>query len=308
MPLRLPEVDLVGLGLNATDTILLVPGYPARRTKTTCGPPMVMPGGQVATAVAACASWGLSTRYIGKLGEDVDATLHRREFMRLDVDMRIAVAQGAPSPHSYILVDPEGERTVLNQRDERLRLRPEEIHREWVVPARALLVDGFDTEAAVLAAGWARAAGIPVIADLDEPYPGVDRLLRQVDHLIGSRDFAQRLTGEPRLETAIKLMHSRYGSRVSAATLGEEGVLAWDGERFLAVPTFEVEVADTTGAGDIFHAGYIYGLLQGWELEERLRFSCAAAALNCTARGARGWIAPLWAITRLMEAGVVMEE
>ncbi len=292
-----PEVDLVGLGLNATDTVLLVREYPARGAKVSCEPPLVLPGGQVATVTAACATWG------GKLGEDAPAALHRREFARLGVEARIAVAPGAPSPHSYILVDPLGERTVLNQRDARLRLRPEEICREWVVPARALHVDGFDTEAAVLAAGWAREADVPVIADLDEIYPGVERLLPLVDHLIVSRDFAQRLMGEPRLRPALQAMHARYGNTVSAATLGEEGVLAWDGERFLLVPAFGVAVVDTTGAGDLFHAGYIYGLLQGWALEERLRFSCAAAALNCTARGARGRIAPLGDIGRLLEAG-----
>ena len=91
---------------------------------------------------------------------------------------------------------------------------------------------------------------------------------------------------------------------LSAATLGENGVLAWDGTRFYAVPAFQVSVVDTTGAGDLFHAGYIYGLLKGWPLEQRLRFACAAAALNCTARGARGYIAPLAAIERLLTEGM----
>ena len=174
MPPFSVEVDLVGLGLNATATILPVPEYPARGAKVACETPSIMLGGQVATVTAACAAWGLRTRYIGKLGDDAHGALHRREFARLGVDARIIMVPGAPSPHSYILVDPEGERTVLNQRDERLRLRPEEICREWVVPARALHVDGFDTEAAVLAAGWAREAGMPELAPFASPHgPGL---------------------------------------------------------------------------------------------------------------------------------------
>ena len=98
-------------------------------------------------------------------------------------------------------------------------------------------------------------------------------------------------------------MHAQYSATVSAATLGEGGVLAWDGANFLPVPAFQVAVVDTTGAGDLFHAGYIHGLLGGWPLEERLRFSCAAAALNCTARGARGRIATLEEIACLLEVG-----
>ncbi len=218
--------------------------------------------------------------------------------------MRIMVAPGASSPHSFILVDPSGERTVLNRRDPRLTLQPHEIAREWVVPARALHLDGYDTEAAILAAGWAREAGVPVIADLDELYPGVEALLPLVDHLIVSRDFAQRLTGEGSLASALQQMHAQYGSTLSAATLGEQGVLAWDGCEFHAVPAFGVAVVDTTGAGDLFHAGYIYALLQGWALEQRLQFACAAAALNCTAAGARGGIASVEAIERLRKKGI----
>ncbi len=303
MPLPTPAVDLVGLGLNATDTVLALPEYPERGSKVSFSVSSVLPGGQVATVVAACAFWGLRTRYIGKLGDDAAARLHHDEFARLGAEAEIVVAPSAPSPHSFILVDPSGERTVLNQRDPRLTLQPGEIAREWVVPARALHLDGYDTEAAILAAGWARAAGVPVIADLDELYPGVEALLPLVDHLIVSRDFAQRLTGEPELAPALRQMHAQCGSTISAATLGEHGVLAWDGSRFLSMPAYRVPVVDTTGAGDLFHAGYIHALLAGHPLEDRLRFACAAAALNCTAAGARGCIAPVAAVEQLMIGG-----
>ncbi len=303
MPLSV-SVDLVGLGLNATDTMLALPQYPARGSKVSFSASSILPGGQVATVVAACAAWGMRTRYIGKLGDDAAGQLHRDEFARLDVETRIVVAPGAPSPHSFILVDPSGERTVLNQRDPRLTLQPGEIAREWLVPARALHLDGYDTEAATLAAGWAREAGIPVVADLDELYPGIEALLPLIDHVIVSRDFAQRLTGEASLPLALQQMHARYGSTLSAATLGEHGVLAWDGYEFHAVPAFAVAAIDTTGAGDLFHAGYIYALLQDWPLTRRLRFACAAAALNCTAVGARGGIASLEAIEQLVKKGV----
>ncbi len=125
---------------------------------------------------------------------------------------------------------------MLCRRDERVTLKPGDLDREWIVNAQALLVDGFDTEAATVAAGWARDAGIPVIADLDELYPGFEKLLENVDYLIVSRDIPCRLTGEPDLEMALRHMQRRYGCLLTAATLGHDGVLAWDGKRFNTPP------------------------------------------------------------------------
>jgi sulfofructose kinase len=298
------RVDLVGVGLNATDTLIPLPSYPVSGSKIEYRTVSVLPGGQVATTVVACQHWGMQTRYVGKLGDDDAARLHREAFARAGVETQlITVAEGA-SPQSLILVDAAGERTVLCRRDDRLILQPEDLQREWVANARALHVDGHDTAAAALAARWAREAGIPVIADLDEPYPGVEELLENIDYLIVSRDFPGRLMKEKDLEKALRAMHRRFGCRLSAATLGEEGVLAWDGRQFHHTAAYCVPVVDTTGAGDIFHAGFIFGLLQGWPLDRQLDFACAAAALNCMAVGARGGIQTVEAIENLMATGV----
>jgi sulfofructose kinase len=154
-----------------------------------------------------------------------------------------------------------------------------------------------------LAAEWAHKAGIPVVADLDEIYPGVDDLLQKIDYLIVSRDFPSRLMGEPDLEKALKSMQARYDCRLAAATLGQDGVLAWDGSDFHYTAAYRVPVVDTTGAGDIFHAGFIYGLFRKWDIGRQLDFACAAAALNCTAVGARGAIRSVEEIEALMANG-----
>jgi sulfofructose kinase len=297
------KVDLVGVGLNATDTVIPLSKYPARGSKVEYPTATVLPGGQVASTVVACQHWGMRTRYVGKLGDDSAATLHREAFGRAGVETQLITVSGGASPQSLILVDGGGERTVLCRRDERLVLQPGDLNREWIINARALHVDGHDTAAATLAASWARAAGVPVIADLDEIYPGVEELLVNIDYLIVSRDLPCRLMAEADLETALQQMQRRYGCLLTAATLGQEGVLAWNGSQFQHVSAYRVPVVDTTGAGDIFHAGFIYGLLQGWPLERQLDFACAAAALNCMAVGARGGIESIEAIEKLMGTG-----
>jgi len=301
---QFPFVDLVGVGLNATDTLIPLASYPERGSKMEYRSETVLPGGQVASTVVACQHWGLRTRYVGKLGDDAAAELHRRAFALEGVETQIVTVAGGVSAQSLILVDGSGERTVLNRRDDRMVLRPEEMRREWIENARALHVDGHDTEAAIVAASWAREAGISVIADLDEQYPGVEELLGKIDYLIVSRDFPCRLMREPDLATALRRMHKRYGPKLAAATRGEEGVLAWDGRQMHHAAAFRVPVVDTTGAGDIFHAGFIYALLQSWALGRQLDFASAAAALNCMGVGARGGIEPVAAIEHCMATGV----
>lgn len=297
------EVDLVGVGLNATDTVIPVAEYPVRGAKVEYTGGTVLPGGQVATTVVACQRWGLRTRYVGKVGEDDAARLHGEAFARAGVETRLMIVPGGVSAQSLIVVDGGGERTVLCRRDDRLRLRPEELEREWIVRARALHVDGYDTAAATRAARWAREAGVPVVADLDELYDGVEELLECVDYLIVSRDFPARLMGVEDLETALRGMRARFGCRLAAATLGEKGVVAWDGVGMHRAAAYRVPVTDTTGAGDVFHAGFIYGLLAGWGLQRQMDFACAAAALNCMKVGARGGLETVAAVEELMAVG-----
>ncbi|UWZ85706.1 carbohydrate kinase family protein [Occallatibacter riparius] len=297
---ELSVVDLVGVGLNATDTLIPLDEFPARGSKVEFAPVPLMPGGQTASAVIACQSWGLSTRYVGKLGDDDAARLHAHEFARLGVDARLIEVANAASPQSIIIVDGGGERTVIIRRDDRLQLTASDIQREWIVNARSLLVDGIEAEAATQAAQWAHDAGVPVIADLDEEYDGGDELLACVDYLIVSRDFPVHMTGEHDLARALRILRNEYSCKLTAATLGQDGVIAWDGERLLHRAAYRVPVVDTTGAGDIFHAGFIYGLLQSWPLERQLDFACAAAALNCTCSGARGGIRTVADVEKLM--------
>ena len=142
---QFPQVDLVGVGLNATDTLISLPAYPERGSKLEYSAASVMPGGQVATTMVACQTWGLRTRYVGKLGSDDAARLHAEAFARAGVEAQLIHVPGGVSPQSLILVDAGGERTVLCRRDEAMALQPEELRREWVVNARVLHVDGHDT-------------------------------------------------------------------------------------------------------------------------------------------------------------------
>jgi sulfofructose kinase len=127
--------------------------------------------------------------------------------------------------------------------------------------------------------------------------------LKNVDYLITSRDIPARLTKESDLRKSLPAVREKLGCKLTAATLGQDGALAWDGTQFHYAAAYRVDPVDTTGAGDVFHAGFIYALLQGWPRQKQLDFACTAAALNCTALGARGGIQSVQAIEQLMANG-----
>src|ERR1700720_4306480 len=296
--------DIVAVGLNATDTLIRVPQFPAFDSKTKILSSALLPGGQAATAAVACQRWGLRSRYVGKIGDDAAGRLQREEFAREKVEAHLIEVSNCASQLAFIVVDEcTGERTILWQRDDRLDLQPDELPREWIRGTRLVHGDGHPCASAAAAARWAREAGAVVTADLDNLYLGVEALLEGVDFMISSCDFPERLLGIPDLLESLPEITRRFGCRVAGATLGRDGVLAWDGTQFHYRPAFRVDTVDTTGAGDIFHAGFAYALLRSNTLPEILEFSCAAAGLNCTAPGARGGNPPVGEIEKIRPGG-----
>lgn len=306
MSQSVPIADVTGVGQNATDVVIRLPRFPEFNSKLEFDSASLLAGGQVASAMEACARWGLRARYVGKVGDDAAADFQRQQLAGADVEAHWFGVPQCSSQTAYILVDANsGERTILWRRDARLAVQPEELRREWVTQSHALLVDGHNAHVGALAARWAREAGLPVVADVDSLYDGIEELLTQVDYLVGGEDFAERIIGEADPLRALPELSRHFGCRVSTATLGRDGALAWlrDEQRFLYSPAYHVDAVDTTGAGDIFHGAFVYALLQAWPMARVLDFSCAAAGLNCTAVGARGGIKPILEIEALRQQG-----
>ncbi len=286
------DFDVVGVGLNATDTLLLVPHFPAYAGKAPIQEEIVSPGGQVASAMVTCASLGLKTKYIGTVGDDERGRIQLESLRNSGVDLEhVQVRRGCANQSAYIIIDrATGERTVLWRRDDCLRISPSEIAPEQITCARLLHIDGHDTPAVEHAARIARAAGIPVTVDVDTIYHGFDRVLPHVDYLIASSEFPVQWTNESDPFRALEMIQREYKMRVAAMTLGAHGSLALEEGKFVYSPAFVVNCVDTTGAGDIFHGAFCYAVLQRMPMREALDFSNAMAALNCTALGARGGI------------------
>ena len=233
----------------------------------------------------------MSTAYVGPFGDDEGGRQQRSFLQREGVDLGGAHTRaGVRSQTSVILVDRvTGERTVLWWRPGGLALRPDELDPGLLTAGRALLMDAADVPAAIEAARAAREAGVLVVLDVDEPHPRSAELLALADVAMVSGRFPQRLTGLTDLRAALRRMR-RMGPALVGVTLGAGGALALDGDGFHYAAAFPVAVADSTGAGDLFHAGCLYGLLRRWTVDATLRFATAAAALQCTEIGGRAAI------------------
>ena len=293
-PLKLPtnkRFDAVGFGLNAVDHLIVVPEYPAFDTKMRLLDHKRSAGGQTASAMVALQRLGWKTAYAGRFGSDPEGLFGLETLKHDGVNVDYAqVVEGATNQIAFITIDARnGERTIVWDRDDRLAYMPEEAPVEFGSMGRVLHLDAHDPRACVRLAQAARASGTIVSADIDNVYDGLPELLPFIDILIGSKEFPHRVTGITAQRAALMELKARYGCAIVGMTIGTSGAIVYCHGQFIESPAFEAPggCKDTTGAGDAFHGGFLYGLLHGDEIETSLLYGNAVAAMKCSALGAR---------------------
>lgn len=293
-PLKLASdkpFDAVGFGLNAVDHLIVVPEYPAFDTKMRLIAHKQSAGGQTASAMVALQRLGFKTAYAGRFGSDPEGQFGLATLQDDGVNVDFAeVVEGARNQIAFITIDVRnGERTIVWDRDDRLAYRADEAPIEFGSIGRVLHLDAHDPPACLRLAEAARAAGTVVSADIDNVYDGLPDLLPFIDILIGSKEFPRRVTAIEDERAALIELKARYGCAIVGMTIGTAGAIVYCDGEFLESPGFAAPggCKDTTGAGDAFHGGFLYGLLRGDDIETSLRFGNAVAAMKCSALGAR---------------------
>jgi len=291
--------DVVGVGASCIDTVCRLPVFPEptpARDKVRMQSQRRECGGQTATCLSTCASFGLRAAYVGVVGDDDDGRMICRELAARGVDVQHVVTAPRASASATILIDATGERLVLWHRDPELQYPVERLTRSLIGASRLVHVDDVDPAAALAAARCAREAGLPVTCDIDHVTPATRELLSYVTHAVFAAQVPLDLTGERDPEAALRALRRSHPG-VLVVTLGDQGAVALDGDTLLRSPGFLVDpVVDTTGAGDVFRGAFIYALLQGRPMPDLLRFANAAAAESCTRAGAMGGVPTLEAV------------
>jgi ribokinase len=280
---------VVGLGQCSLDILGSLDQYPSADSKCDLDKVLIQGGGPVATALVTLARLDVPGVFLGCVGDD---DFGRRIVSGLEAEgvncRNLLVDSGASSQVSFIVVEKNGgRRTIFCHRGNCRPLTADDLPTELICNSRLLHLDGTHLDAALAAARLAKEHGVITVLDGGSWRPGVEELLPMIDHLVVSARFAEYLVPGRPVQEALPLLLA-YGCQAVTVTDGEAGCHTQSraGENFYQ-PAFAVKSVDTTGCGDVFHGGYLFGLLQNWHLYKTVRFSAACAAIKSTALGGR---------------------
>ncbi|MGB8658630.1 MAG: PfkB family carbohydrate kinase [Candidatus Zixiibacteriota bacterium] len=294
--------DCVGLGVNAVDYLSILHPYPDLDDKVDVVRSSVQGGGPVPTAMVTLSRLGANVCYVGKVGNDPEGEFVRSELEKEGVDVRyLIVDRKIKTSKAFIWVDQDsGKRTVALDRDRKNRLSPNEIRFLNSISTKFLHLDGREVEINVLLAKWAKRQRAETCLDVGSLRDGVEKLFPYVDHLIVSSRFACGFTNtsDP-FQACRELLKRKFKTVV--VTVGEDGCICGRDDEILKSPGFPVKTVDTTGAGDVFHGAFIYGLLKNWSLKKMAKFANACAAMKCRKLGGRAGIPTLKEANDFME-------
>ena len=285
------QFDVVGFGTNAVDFLIRVPEYPQFNSKIELSDYVQLAGGEVATTMVGISRLGLKTAYVGRFGTDREGDFGLQTLREEKINVNFAEKiSGAKTQIAFIVIDERnGERTVIWHRDKLLAYNEKDVPVETAALGKILHFTPHDTRACLEMARRAKDEKTIVSVDIDNVFEGVDELLPQVDILISSAEFPEKIVGIKDKKQSLREIKARFGCAIVGMTVGESGSLVLCADKFIETEGYDVPngCKDTTGAGDAFRVGFLYGLLKNETIEFAAQAANAVAALKCRALGAR---------------------
>ena len=296
------DIQVIGLGQACLDYLGRLRFYPEEDDKCELIDLHIQCGGPASTALVTLSRLGIKTSFLGSISDDTFGIEIIKGLKEEKVDSTyLKITPGYTSQFAFIAITESGNRTIFWNRGSVPHLRAGDVNLGPFSKARILHVDGLMIEAAQEAARQARSMGLKVVMDAGTMREGSKKLASLVDVLIASERFAEPLAGELSLpEKALEAL-GQLGPKEVIITLGSKGSIGLSNEEIIFQKAFPIVAVDTTGAGDVYHGAYIYGLLQGWDMQECMRFASATSAIKCREIGARKGIPYLEEIREFME-------
>jgi sulfofructose kinase len=285
---------VAGIGQCCLDYLAVVDIYPQVDTKNEVLEWHEQGGGPVATALVALSRLGIPCKFYGIIGDDYAGDTIEQSLINEGIDVNgLIKRENAISQLAFIVIEKgTAKRTIFWKRPSGEPLRKDEIGNDFLKGIDFLLLDGLMKDVSLSAAKKAKAFNIPVMLDAGKVRPGMLEVARLSDYVVASEEFAKDLGWDIDAKVLQKEKEN-LGVKVITITLGERGSITVAEDQVFQTPAFMVRTFDTTGAGDVFHGGYIYALLHGWSIKNTVIFASALAAMKCTKIGGRAGIPQL---------------
>ncbi len=280
-------IDALGLGIMPLDLLLTIPEFPELGGKVNGSALTIQAGGPVPNAMVGLARLGLTTAIISAVADDPIGQQVRTELQAeaVSTDYLVSVP-GASDTALGFIEQPGGRRTIGLYRG--AFVHADNLPLDQLPRPRVIHLDGRDLDACIALAQWGKALGAIISFDIGSIRNDVSPIFPLVDHLVVADAYALPFTGTGSKTDALRQLQEHCPGTV-VITCGLDGQIGAEPDGSLvAQDAFPVNAVDTTGAGDAFHVGYLFGLLNNWPLDQRLRYGSAVAALKCLKPGARG--------------------
>jgi len=292
---------VVGIGQCSLDYLALVNKYPQADIKKEVIEWHEQGGGPVATALVSLSRLGVQCRFYGVTGDDDAGEKIRESLKKEGINVRNLIRrEQSRSQLAFIVIDKQtAQRTIFWTRPSGRPLREKELGAAFLKGSNFLLLDGLMKDVSIHAAEKAKALTIPIMLDAGRARPGMLRIARLSDYVVASEEFAKDL-GWNLNKKALQKEKERLGLKILTVTMGKRGSITISERLAFHTPAFKVRAVDTTGAGDVFHGGYIYSLLHGWDIRNAVRFASALAAMKCMKIGGRSGIPNLREVMKFL--------
>ena len=297
---RQERIDVLGMGIIPFDILYTIERYPRPESKIDASRFFTQGGGPAPNAMVALSRLGVKTAIVAAVGDDLFGKFSIDEMKQEGVDTRFIIVKKKTSAVATGYIEKgSGRRTMVLYRD--ITVEPRDIKTTKLPIPRVVHLDGRDMPATMKLARWARRVGAVVSFDIGSIRNDVSEVFPLVDHLVVADSYAFPFTGCRTTRTAIRKLR-QYCRGSIVVTEGLRGSIGYEDGDIVRWKAYRVKNVDTTGAGDAFHAGYIYGLLRGFSMVERLRFGAAVASLKCTRSGGRTGLPTVGQVRRFLKS------
>ena len=288
--------DALVVGRNCLDYLAVIPKYPEENRKTHIHTKLKEGGGQAGTSACCIAKLGGSAVLIGKLGSDREGQFCLNRLNRMNVNTAyVEIVKGGHTPTAHIYItQSSGERTIFYENNQLPPINPEIHLKRLSHQAHTILMDPETT----YLAKWFHQhppTAAKVIYDCERWRDNMTDMMAVADFFIPSETFLddsvlglKNCSLEGKLRTLKQHLHGEL-----IVTLGAKGAAYLHGDKFYHVPALQVEVVDTTGAGDNFHGAFALAISRSIEIHQAVRFAVAVASLSCQGYGGRSGL-PTW--------------